>query len=626
MILVFGGTTEGRAAISELEEAGQHYYYSTKTGEQDVTLHNGQLLSGAMTQEAMREFCTANAIRLIVDAAHPFAAHLHQTVVTVAAELGLPVIRYERQYPERAEDIRWIDDYAELAALSESSESSENSENSETSERSESSEPSETSENSEPSKLLLATTGVQSIGRLKPLEAQGLRIVYRILPRESSIRLAHQQGADDSQLCFYQEGEDEEEVMRRLKPAFILLKESGRSGGFTEKVEAARRLGIRIIALKRPSIISPSSSTLHHPSVTFHQVDGPFGLRRMIERLLPDFYPLHSGLTTGTCATAAAIAAARQALLGEQPPTVGVVLPNGETIPVEVHYAEGYAYVIKDSGDDPDVTKGIEIRAVVERKGGAGTPIEIVAGQGIGTITLPGFDYPPGEPAINRVPRQMLRQNLQPFGRPLRITLSVPEGEEIARRTFNPRLGITGGISIIGVSGIIKPFSEESFIQSIHKCLEVARATGTGHVVINSGAKSERYVKQHVTGLPPQCFVEYGNYIGETIRMAAELGIGHVTLGVMIGKAVKLAAGHLDTHSRRTVMDRAFIGQMLDECGADEGTKKRAEGITLARELWDFAPEAFFQVVKHHCYEHCRPLLPDGQLTLFLIDEQGGIH
>jgi len=220
----------------------------------------------------------------------------------------------------------------------------------------------------------------------------------------------------------------------------------------------------------------------------------------------------------------------------------------------------------------------------------------------------------------------MIHHNLDCFGVPLKVTISVPGGEAIAKKTFNPRLGIEGGISIIGVSGIVKPFSEEAFIDSIRKCMQVAKASGADRVVINSGAKSERYVKALYPALPRQAFVEYGNYIGETLKMADELGFTHVTLGVMLGKAVKLAAGHLDTHSRKTVMDKDFVCQMLRETGIDLDISS----ITLARELWERIPkekiEDFCNTVIQHCRKHCEPLLPNGQLTLLLIADDGTIH
>ena len=572
MILVFGGTTEGRSAAEVLEEAGSLYYYSTKMGEQELTLHHGVRIDGAMDAEAMKAFCRNHQIRLIVDAAHPFASMLHQTIGKVASDMRIPVIRYDRIYPPRDPDITWIDDYLEV-----------------------------------PTDIhtLLATTGVQSISKLKWLEELGVKIIYRILRRESSLLMAYEQGATDEQLCYYEDG-------LLPKADAILLKESGLSGGFVEKVEEAREKGMRIIVLKRPNYGT------YKANGAYKEVNGPYGLRRAVEKLLPEFYPLHSGLTTGTCATAAAIAATIRLTKGEMPAEVPVLLPDGETIHVPVGYGDGYTYCIKEAGDDPDVTNGIEVKAMVDYG-----DFIILGGEGVGRFTLPGFDYPPGEAAINKGPREMIRANIKEN---VRIIISVPDGAEIAKRTFNPRLGIEGGISIIGVSGIVKPFSEEAFLDSIRKCMTVAKASGSERVVINSGGKSERFVKALYPELPQQAFVEYGNYIGETLKMAHELDVKCVTLGVMLGKAVKLAAGHLDTHSRRTTMDKAFIQQMLEESGISIDISN----MTLARELWERIAEnsraAFAHTVIRHCYEHCAPLLPNGELTVLLIDDNGKIY
>ena len=574
MILVFGGTTEGRKAVEVLEEGGSPYYYSTKTGEQDLTLHHGQRIDGALDAEAMQNFCREHDIRLMVDAAHPFAVQLHQTIAEVSDALKIPAIRYERIFPERDASLEWIDSYDQVP---------------------------------HDIKTLLATTGVQSISKLKPLEAAGVKVYYRILNRESSIALAQKQGARMEQLCYF---EDPKNVP--VEADAILLKESGLSGGFQEKVDAAKAKGMRILVLKRPE--TPAA---------FRTVNGPYGLRRAVEKLLPAFYPLHSGLTTGTCATAAAIAATIRLLKNETPEEVPVLLPDGETIPVAVGYGEGYAYCIKDAGDDPDVTNGLEIRASVKQT----VTFEILGGEGVGTFTLPGFDYPPGSPAINKAPREMIRQNLTALTNdPLSITISVPEGEAIAKRTFNPRLGIEGGISIIGVSGIVKPFSEEAFIDSIRKCMNVAQASDTSRVVINSGGKSERFVKALYPNLPQQAFVEYGNYIGETLKIAHELDIREVTLGVMLGKAVKLAAGHLDTHSRETTMDKTFLSEILEEAGIHIDIST----LTLARELWEKIPEQqiqnFASTIIRHCESYCKPLLPNGTLTILLISDEGQIY
>lgn len=580
MILVFGGTTEGRKAVEVLEEAGNSYWYSTKTGEQDIRLQHGCRIDGALDATAMKTFCQKHDIRLLVDAAHPFASQLHRTIAQVAETLGIPVIRYERIYPPRDPDITWIDDYSQV-----------------------------------PTDIhtLLATTGVQSISKLKWLEMFGVKVIYRILNRESSLLFAYEQGATDDQLCFY-----EDDPMPDADA--ILLKESGESGGFSEKLTEAKAKGMRIIAIKRPQLSFAN------------MVNGPYGLRRMVEKLLPEFFPLHSGLTTGTCATAAAVAATLRLTKGETPDEVPVLLPNGETISVAVGYADGYAYCIKEAGDDPDVTNGIEVRATVEEA----DHFEICGGEGVGRFTLPGFDYPVGEAAINKAPREMIRQNVEALTihhspltihhSPLAITISVPNVAAIARRTFNPRLGIEGGISIIGVSGIVKPFSEEAFIDSIRKCMTVAQASGTERVVINSGGKSERFVKGLYPTLPQQAFVEYGNYIGETLKIAHELNIKNVTLGVMLGKAVKLAQGHLDTHSKKATMDKDFIRQLLQEAGCETDISD----ITLARELWERIPECgripFAQTVIRHCHKHCDALLPNGALTILLIDDEGKIY
>ena len=344
-----------------LENAGKVFYYSTKTGEQQVPLHHGVAISGAMDAAAIKAFCRKHEIGLLIDAAHPFAGQLHSAVAEVAQVMGIPAVRYERIFPERDSDIVWLDDYA--AAVREINEPT-----------------------------LLATTGVQSIVHLKPLEAKGVRVYYRILPRETSRELAMQTGIAPEQLCYYEEGEP-----LNVNAAAILLKESGVSGGFAEKVAAARALGMKIYALKRP--VTPS---------IFHQVNGVHGLRRMVEKLLPEFFSLHSGLTTGTCATAAAVAAAERLLNGNMPEEVSVTLPNGETIMVEVGYGPDYAYCIKEAGDDPDATDGIEVRAHVERS----EAFRIIGGEGVGRFSVPGFDYAVGEAAINKGPRQMIRENI----------------------------------------------------------------------------------------------------------------------------------------------------------------------------------------------------------------------
>ena len=596
MILVFGGTTEGRIAIKKLEEAGNPYYYSTRGDEQEVVLHHGTRLIGAMDVEQLKAFCQEHAIKLLIDAGHPFAEVLHQTVAEVATTLDIPAIRFERIFPPRDPGIIWCDDYAD--AIQQVQQHNV--------------------------KRLLALTGVQTISKLKPLVDKGIDCYFRILNRESSLKIAHENGISDDHILFY-DTEHNNHLLDVAPFDAMITKESGVSGGFQEKVNEAKEQGMQIFAICRPAT-----------SPVFHTVNGEHGLRRMVEKLLPEFYPLHSGITTGTCATAAAIAAMYQ-IDGQHPQAVPVILPDGESIHVEVHYGDNYAYVLKDSGDDPDITKGIEIRASVELapKDTPITPedqvdddhllprILIRGGEGIGRITLPGFDYPPGSAAINKVPRQMIRQNLRLFqynGQSLLVTISIPAGTEIAHKTFNPRLGIVGGISVVGVSGIIQPFSIEGFINSIKKCMNVAKAMGCQHLVLHSGAMSEKILQERHPDLPTQAFVEYGNYIGEALRLANEMKFQEITIGIMLGKAVKLAEGHLDTHSREATMNKDFIKEMMREAGCSEDTWLLADNLNMARDLISLLPQkelnAFVAVVLRHCYEHCAPLLTKGKLNL----------
>lgn len=619
MILILGGTTEGRLAANTLDESGSPFYYSTRGDEQEVSLHHGIRLQGGMDAGAMEQFCRQKGIRLLVDAAHPFAEELHRNVATVGQRLQVPVIRLERIYPPRTTcPVIWCAGYDEAVKKI---------------------------QQSHPASLLLLT-GVQSIARLAALwKDENIRCHCRILDRDSSRLLADRQGFPRERLCYYHEGEDERIVMEQLHPKAIVLKESGLSGGFKEKVEVATSLGIQVFAIQRPPL--PPS---------FITVTGRHGLRRQVEQLLPEFYPQHTGLTTGTCATAATVAAVWKALDDNTPDTFPVLLPDGEilTIPARpterILSADGKtvvasAFTVKDAGDDPDITNGMTIEARVtlhlSSAATSTTPlsIHIDGGYGVGRVTLPGLGIEVGQAAINATPRRMIENSIRHLlqSLPMRanpvsidVLISVPGGKEIARRTFNPRLGIEGGISIIGTSGIVKPFSTDAFIRSIAKSMEVARATGSPRVVINSGAKSERFVRAYYPELPPQAFVHYGNFIGETLKLADSLKVPRITLGVMIGKAVKLAEGHLDTHSRQVTMNRDFIISMARKAGCGEDVCTRIDGITLARELWDLIPASllptFAQTVIDHCYHHCAPLLPHGELTILLISEDGRIY
>lgn len=618
MILILGGTTEGRVAVRVADEAAATYYYSTKGTLQSIECAHGIRLTGAMNAEEMECFCRDHAIKLLIDAAHPFAQVLHQTIEKVSKCLQIPVIRYERRYPPRDEDLIWCDSYADAIHQMEN----------------------------KGIQRLLALSGVNTLAPLRPYW-RSHTTWFRILEREESLSLAEKQGFPQERLVFYREGEDELKLLEQLHPDAILTKESGFSGYFTDKVNAARQFGIPVFVVKRPALPE-----------TFYRVYGEDGLRKQIERLLPEFFPLKSGYTTGACATAAAKAALLALLSRKEQTESQITLPSGEQITLPVAYTEwagcsATCTVIKESGDDPDVTNHSRIRVTVQLSldaSGCAKPMAqeeycqetesddtgrviFQAGEGVGTVTLPGLGLKVGGPAINATPRKMIRQELIPLlpspDSVAIVTVSVPGGEELAKRTFNPKLGIIGGISIIGTSGIVRPFSSDAFIASIRKEASVAKAIGCETLVINSGAKSERYLRSLYASLPPQSFVHYGNFIGETLKIAADLGFKQVILGIMIGKAVKLAEGFLDTHNKKVVMNKGFLQDVAKEAKCEEATVDAINRITLARELWELLAEKeqnrFFPLLLQKCKSYCAPILPDGELTLLLISEEGKV-
>lgn len=274
-----------------------------------------------------------------------------------------------------------------------------------------------------------------------------------------------------------------------------------------------------------------------------------------------DGKPLRLGYTTGSCAAAAARAAARALLTGEEPAAVTLGTPAGLTLelPVET-LTRGKDRVTcgvrKDAGDDPDVTHGLLILAEVRREPGP-APLELTlkAGEGVGTVTLPGLDQPPGEPAINRVPREMIFSAVREeaegaaFTGKLTVTISAPGGRELAEKTFNPRLGITGGISILGTSGLVEPMSESALVASIRAELSVLAAAGEKGVLLTPGNYGRDFLRG-AEGIPDRLAVKCSNFLGDALDAARELGFTRVLLAGHLGKLIKLAGGMLNTHSR----------------------------------------------------------------------------
>ena len=270
---------------------------------------------------------------------------------------------------------------------------------------------------------------------------------------------------------------------------------------------------------------------------------------------MADTVPLRRGWTTGACATAAAKAAYAALVTGAFPDPVEIGLPRGGRVAftlAEASVAAGIATaaIVKDAGDDPDVTHGALVRVRVWR----GPPgVTFRAGPGVGTVTRAGLPLPPGEPAINPTPRQMIRDALAEIGGgPVDavVEIGIPDGEALATRTLNGRLGIVGGLSILGTTGIVVPYSCAAWIDSIHRGIDVARAAGLPHVAGATGSTSEAAVAA-LHGLPEVALLEMGDFVGGMLRYLRRRPVPRVTIAGGVAKMTKLAQGRLDLHSKR---------------------------------------------------------------------------
>lgn len=581
MILIFGGTTEGRLAADVCEQAGKPFYYSTKSGRQSVELRHGIRLTGGMDGEQMRRFCEEKQVELIVDAAHPFAENLHEAISGV----GVPVVRLQRDFGEKTAGATYCADFKDAIAKMES----------------------------RGIEKLLALSGVNTIEKLRPFWEKH-DTIFRILHRQESIEALRRSGFSEENVVYYNSDatlprmEDERRLMLSVGCDAIITKETGAAGGFCEKVAAAQELGLQVFVVSHPQL--PAEWTY---------VTGRYSLRRAIEHIVPHFFPLKTGLTTGACATAATKAALLSLLYGECDEEVSFSLPDKEilTIPV-VHLAKGKAMVTKDYSDDPDVTRGCRIISEVslhEKAQVSDTPqtIRFLQGKGVGRVTLPGLGIPVGEPAVNPVPRRMIADEAALLtDKDVDVRISVEDGEEIAKKTFNPRVGVVEGISILGTSGIVHPLSNEAFISSIRREVDVAWAIGCREVAFVAGMRSERALRAE---RDIRC-IHYGNFVGAALKAAYGVGFRSVVLAIMIGKAVKLAEGHLDTHSHKVVMNKRFLSDVASQLGIDP---QPIAAITMARELWDIMPESFFEEIRRLCMQSLRTVFPDGSLDIRLI-------
>src|SRR5919106_3822934 len=309
---------------------------------------------------------------------------------------------------------------------------------------------------------------------------------------------------------------------------------------------------------------------------------------------------LRRGWTTGACAAAATKAAYMALLTGRFPDPVAIALPRGERpsfdlAETSLRNDQAVAAIVKDAGDDPDVTHGALIRASV-RRGDPGTGVIFIAGEGVGVVTRPGLAIPVGEPAINPGPRQLIRSVVADIAKDLgdagdvEVTITVPGGEILALRTANGRLGIVGGLSILGTTGVVVPYSCSAWLHSIFRGIDVARASGLHHVAAATGSTSERAV-QLLYGLPETALIDMGDFVGGTLKYLRRHPIARVTLAGGFGKLAKLAMGHLDLHSSRSTVDLPALAAWLAEHGAASALIDDARGASSAGQVLQLAPD-----------------------------------
>jgi len=306
---------------------------------------------------------------------------------------------------------------------------------------------------------------------------------------------------------------------------------------------------------------------------------------------------LRRGWTTGTCAAAAAKAAYAALLTGEFPDPVEVTLPKGQrpsfvlaVTRQDEHSAT--AGIVKDAGDDPDVTHGAVVLATI-RRAAPGAGIVFRAGEGVGTVTRPGLPVPPGEPAINPVPRRMIREAIAEVAGAahavdIEVEIAIPGGEALAARTMSARLGIIGGLSILGTTGVIIPYSCSAWIHSIYQGIDVARASGVTHIAGATGSASEAAV-QKLHGLPEVALIDMGDFVGGMLKYLRRHPVPRLTIAGGVAKMTKLAQGLLDLHSKRGAVDLSALAALAQE--ASPALRQRILAANTTAEAFEHAAQ-----------------------------------
>jgi cobalt-precorrin-5B (C1)-methyltransferase len=347
--------------------------------------------------------------------------------------------------------------------------------------------------------------------------------------------------------------------------------------------------------------------------------------------------PLRSGLTTGSCATATSLAAARLLLDGTAVDAVEIVLPKGKQVQMRLEFCRlsgdgAEAGTLKDAGDDPDVTHGALLYSQVRLSTEPG--VRFHAGRGVGTVTRPGLVLAVGEPAINPVPRKMIGEHLARLADELgysggfEVTVNVENGEALALKTMNPRLGILGGLSILGTSGIVRPFSCAAYIASIHQGIDVAKTNGYLHIAACTGNASEDTMRR-VYNLPEIALIEMGDFVGAVLKHLRKVPVDKLSLCGGFGKISKLAAGHMDLHSRHSSIDLPQLASWAAQVGADAALQQNIREANTSQQALAMAAAAgvaLGDAVCQHALDFARSVVPaQVQVEVFAIDRQGGI-
>ncbi|MEQ8605132.1 MAG: cobalt-precorrin-5B (C(1))-methyltransferase [Marivibrio sp.] len=348
---------------------------------------------------------------------------------------------------------------------------------------------------------------------------------------------------------------------------------------------------------------------------------------------------LRSGWTTGACAAAAAKAAFCALAGAGFPDPVRIRLPKGELPDFALseralNDAAASAAVVKDAGDDPDVTHGATVRATV-RRAAPGAGLVFTAGEGVGTVTKPGLPIAVGEPAINPRPREIIETNLREAADAvewtgpldLEIEIAIPGGEALAQKTWNPRLGIVGGLSVLGTTGVVHPFSCSAWIHSIHRGIDVARANGFGHVAGSTGSTSEGVV-QRLYDLPLEALIDMGDFAGGMLKYLRRHPVSRVTVAGGFAKLVKLAQGAGDLHSARAQVDFDKLARTAARIGADAELAAAIAGANTAAEALALAQAADLplpRTIAAQARETGRAMLGDSgvRLDVLIVDRAG---